>query len=251
MRPRTSGIRRSASSSWRASTSTDLGALVFHRRPRSGREPDAWLAHMMVLPGERARPAGYETSRERFVGRGRTARRPGAFDRERLTGAGMTGATLDPIMALSAEIELPRHRTTTLALRGRWRPARARASWPSPAATARFPTLEWSFEAARQRSEAEVADLALAPGDLPAAATLLSLLLHPHDALRAPATILAKNRLGQRSLWKHAISGDLPILLVRIGSAEAAAVLPSVLRAQRFWRGRGISVDVVILNEQA
>ena len=113
-----------------------------------------------------------------------------------------------------------------------------------------LPTLEWSFEAARQRSEAEVADLALAPGDLPAAATLLSLLLHPHDALRAPATILARNRLGQRSLWKHAISGDLPILLVRIGAAEAAAVLPSVLRAHRFWRGRGISVDVVILNER-
>ena len=88
--------------------------------------------------------------------------------------------------------------------------------------------------------------------DLPAAATLLSLLLYPHDALRRSRhATLAKNRLGQRSLWKHAISGDLPILLVRIGSAEDAAVLPSVLRAHRFWRGRGISVDVVILNEQA
>jgi cyclic beta-1,2-glucan synthetase len=118
-------IRRSASS--RGEHIEDLGALVFHRRPRSGREPDAWLAHMMVLPGERARLMGYESSRERFVGRGRTARRPGAFDRERLTGAGMTGATLDPVMALSAEIELPGHRTTTLGYVV-WRPAHARAS---------------------------------------------------------------------------------------------------------------------------
>jgi cyclic beta-1,2-glucan synthetase len=228
----------------------DLGALVFHRRPRSGGEPDAWLAHMMVLPGQRARQTGYESSRERFVGRGRTARRPGAFDRERSTGAGMTGATLDPIMALSAEIELPGHRTTTLGY-----VVLAASSREGVLALARryrsLPNLEWSFEAARQRSEAEVADLALAPGDLPAAATLLSLLLHPHNAFRAPATTLAKNRLGQRSLWKHAISGDVPILLVRIGSVEAASLVASVLRAHRFWRGRGISVDVVILNERA
>ena len=96
-----------------------------------------------------------------------------------------------------------------------------------------------------------MADLALAPQDLPAAATLLSLLVYPHDALRAPAAVLARNQLGQRSLWKHAISGDLPILLVRIGAAEEAAVLPSVLRAHRLWRGRGAAVDVVILNERA
>jgi cyclic beta-1,2-glucan synthetase len=228
----------------------DLGALVFHRRPRSGQEPDAWLAHLMVLPpGRRARQTGYESSRERFVGRGRTARRPGALDGERLTGAGMTGATLDPIMALSAEIELPGHRATTLGYA-----VLAASSREGVLALARryrsLPTLEWTFEAAGQRSEAEVADLALAPGDLPVAATLLSLLLHPHNALRAPATTLAQNRLGQRSLWKHAISGDLPILLVRIASVEAAAVLPSVLRAQRFWRGRGTAVDVVILNER-
>jgi cyclic beta-1,2-glucan synthetase len=228
----------------------DLDALVFHRRPRSGRAPDVWLALMLVLPGSRARRAGHESSRERFVGRGRTVRWPGAIDREGPPGAGMTGATLDPVMALSAEIELPAHRTTTLAY-----VVLAAGSREGALALAhRFrslPTLEWSFEAARQRSEAEVAESALAPGELPAAATLLSLLLYPHDALRAPGTVLGDNRLGQRSLWQHAVSGDLPILLVRIGSPEETAILPSVLRVQRFWRGRGVSVDVVILNEWA
>jgi cyclic beta-1,2-glucan synthetase len=219
----------------------DLHALVFHRRPRSAREPDAWLAHMLVLPAGWARQAGYESSRECFVGRGRTVQRPGALDRAEQTGTGTTGATLDPVMALSAEIELPGHRATTVGY-----VVLAASSRDDVLALARhyhsLPNLEWSFEAARQRSQTEVADLALVPGDLPAAATLLSLLLYPHDALRAPAPILAKNRLGQRSLWKHAISGDVPILLVRLAAAEDSAILPSVLRAQRFWRGRGVSV---------
>ncbi len=228
----------------------DLHALVFHRRPRSARKPDAWLAHLLVLPSARARPAGYESSRERFVGRGRTARQPGALDREGPTGAGMTGPTLDPIMALSTEIELPAYRAVTIAY-----VVLAANSREDVLTLARrhrsLPALEWSFELARQRSEAEVVDLTLAPQDLKAAAMLLSLLLYPHDALRAPTAILTANRLGQRSLWKHAISGDLPILLVRVGSTEDTAILSSVLRAHRFWRGRGVSLDVVILNERA
>jgi cyclic beta-1,2-glucan synthetase len=228
----------------------DLHALVFHRRPRSGREADAWLAHMLVLPAGRARPAGYESSRERFLGRGKTTRQPEAVDREGLSGPGLTGTTLDSIMALSTEIELPGHRTTTLGY-----VLLAASSREGVLALARryrsLPSLEWTFALARQRSETEVADLALDPQDLAAAATLLSLLVYPHDALRAPAAVLARNRLGQSSLWKHAISGDLPILLVRIGSAEEAAILPSVLRAHRYWRGRGTAVDVVILNERA
>src|SRR4029079_3102295 len=220
----------------------DLGALVFHRRPRSGRPPEAWLARLLVLPSARARPAGYETSRERFVGRGRTVRRPGALDREQPGGAGMTGATLDPIMALSAEIELPPYRTARIGY-----VVLAASSREDVLALVRryraLPDLEWSFEVARQHSEAAVAALALEPHDLPAAATLLSLLLYSHDARRAPASVLAANVLGQRSLWKHAISGDLPILLVRIGSPEDTAILSLLLRIHRFWRGRGVSLD--------
>jgi cyclic beta-1,2-glucan synthetase len=228
----------------------DLDALVFHRRRRSEREPDAWLVHMLVLPAARARAAGYETARERFLGRGRTVRDPVALEAASPLGGGMTGATLDPIMALSAELELPALRTTWLGY-----VVLAAGSRDAAVALARRyrsrAVLEWSLELARRASEAEVADLGLASRDLPAAATLLSLLLASPDALRASPATLARNQLGQRSLWKHAISGDVPILIVRVGSAEDTAILPSVLRVQRFWRGRGILLDVVILNERA
>jgi cyclic beta-1,2-glucan synthetase len=227
----------------------ELNALVFYRRSRSGGEPDTWLAHLLVVPPGRARMTGHETARERFVGRGRTSRRPAAIDEVPPVGAGMTGATLDPIMALSATMELPAHHATTLGY-----VTLAAASREALLALARghrsLPGLEWTFELARQRSETEVANLGLASQDLPWAATLLSLLQISHDTLRAPAAILGGNRLGQRSLWKHAISGDRPILLVRLASPEDAAILTPVLRAQRFWRGRRVSADVVILNER-
>jgi cyclic beta-1,2-glucan synthetase len=229
---------------------SDTDALVFHRRPRSPREPAAWLAHMLVLPAARARAAGHECSRERFVARGRTLRSPAIADHEPASqGASAMRATLDPIMSLSAEIELERFGAATIAY-----VMLAADSRDAVLALARryrsLTVLEWCFELARRRSEAEVAALALEGVDLPVAAMLLSVVLYPHTALRAPAAVLAANRRGQRSLWKYAVSGDLPILLIRIGAPEDVAILPAALRLHRFWRGRGVLVDLVILNER-
>ena len=56
--------------------------LLFRRRPRSGSEEGIYLAHALVTnPGEITvvRPR-LETDRGRFLGRGRTARRPAALE---------------------------------------------------------------------------------------------------------------------------------------------------------------------------
>ena len=57
------------------------------------------------------------------------------------------------------------------------------------------------------------------------------------------------NELGQPGLWPHAISGDLPILLVRVVGDEDVPLVRQVLQAQEYWRLKGLSADVVIVNE--
>src|SRR5262249_20194295 len=91
----------------------------------------------------------------------------------------------------------------------------------------------------------------LLPRALPTLARLLALLLHPTPGLRAPAEVLAKNAASRSQLWKFAVSGDLPILLVQLRDPENSALLSELLQAQAFWRGRGVSFDLVVLNEQA
>ena len=222
-------------------------ALLFHRRPRRPGEPTPYLVHTLVLPRSGARPLGYDTARDTVLGRGRSVRAPAALERPTRL-AGSAGAPLDPVMVLAASVDLPPHRTRELA----FITAVADTRDAALELAGRFRVLgelEWTLELASQRAEDELAARGLEPQDLPGLTTLLSLLLYPHPARRAAPELLARNPGGRSALWRHGISGDLPIMLVRVGHAPHAPLLPVLLRAQAFWRDRGVAVDLVILNE--
>ena len=65
----------------------------------------------------------------------------------------------------------------------------------------------------------------------------------------APRAARRATTLGQAGLWPHGISGDLPILLVRVVEEDDLPLVRQVLQAQEYWRLKGLSADVVILNE--
>ena len=81
---------------------------------------------------------------------------------------------------------------------------------------------------------------------------LASRVLYADESLRTDPATLASNELGRSGLWRHGISGDLPILLVRVSGEredQEGALVRHVLQAQEYWRLKGLSADVVILND--
>ncbi|MDQ3188102.1 MAG: glycosyl transferase family 36, partial [Pseudomonadota bacterium] len=56
---------------------------------------------------------------------------------------------------------------------------------------------------------------------------------------------------GAPALWASGISGDRPILLVRVAKAAGLDQVRDVLAAQRYWRSKRLGVDVVTLNTGA
>jgi cyclic beta-1,2-glucan synthetase len=78
---------------------------------------------------------------------------------------------------------------------------------------------------------------------------LASKVLWSDGSLRGSPAFLASNTLGQPGLWAHGVSGDLPILVVRVVQGDDLALVRQALRAQEYWRLKGLSADVVILNE--
>jgi cyclic beta-1,2-glucan synthetase len=102
---------------------------------------------------------------------------------------------------------------------------------------------------ARVHSERELLEQGLDAPSVESIQRLLSALLYPVGVLRAAPHILAQNEKGQPGLWTFGISGDYPILLVRVYDGEAP-LLVEALQAFNYWRSHHITINLVILNEQ-
>src|SRR5438034_1205677 len=69
--------------------------------------------------------------------------------------------------------------------------------------------------------------------------------------MRPPSDAIRRGGGGPTALWAQGISGDLPIVLVRIDNIEDIAIVRPLLRANEYWRMKQLAVDLVILNERA
>jgi cyclic beta-1,2-glucan synthetase len=117
----------------------------------------------------------------------------------------------------------------------------------------RYPqtTLNRVFHDALRDATREIERLDIEPAWLPDMQALSSLLLNPHPALRNAPAALEANTFGQPDLWQFGISGDLPILLLRMTRDEPSELLEFLIRGQRLWERNGLRSDIVVLRMEA
>ena len=224
----------------------DSAALLCHRRPRDARDTPAWAFHALSLQGRPQGPVEWETDRARFLGRGRGPASPLAMDGGALSGT--TGVVLDPIVSLRQRIRIAPGATVRLCFATGMAPNRDTAEalarkYHDPNAAAR------TFSLAMTGAQSAQRHLGITPDEAMLFERLASRVLATDGSLRASADTLAANELGQPGLWPYAISGDLPILLVRVAGDDGLSLVRQVLQAQEYWRLKGLRADVVIINE--
>jgi len=221
-------------------------ALLCRRRPRAADEETLWAVHVLSLEGRTQGPVEWETDRARFLGRGRSTENPQALDGRSLSGT--TGVVLDPIVSLRQRIRLApggfvrlsfatgvtTSRDTALALAQKYH---------EPSSMAR------TFALAFAHTRSALRHLGVSSEDVLLYERLASRVLYADRSLRAGPETLARSELGQEGLWPHGISGDLPLLLVRVVEEDDLPLVREVLQAQEYWRLKGLRADVVILNE--
>jgi cellobiose phosphorylase len=192
-------------------------------------------------------PIRFETDRAKFLGRGRSLANPIALEQEL---SGSTGFVLDPIFSLRRTIvvEPGQHAHVnfiTGAADSREKAVALAAHYRDPQASHR------AFEAAWTHAQLDLRHLRIQPDVAQLFQQLASYVLFPHAHLRAPASRLRRNSLGQSRLWAYGISGDLPYVAVAIEDAGGLDLVREALQAHTFWRTRGLKVDLVILNQES
>jgi cyclic beta-1,2-glucan synthetase len=224
-----------------------LNGLLFRRQPRSPMERPPVLLHRVLLDDPSVQFQGSETDRARFVGRGRGYRDPMGLVQSDRTGSGFT---LDPILALQVSVVLEPGASARLAFI-----TAVSGSRESVLELAeRYQTMnavDWVMAEAEAEAGRELHRFGIEPSRMAEMQTLASLLVYRHRALRCPAETIAANRLGQPRLWGLGLSGDLPILLVKLRTFDDSDLLRDVARAHAFWGRRGLRFDLVVLRHGA
>ena len=228
----------------------DRQAILCTRRRRTPGEKVPWMFHLLAAPGVAADAPSYETDRARFVGRGRTTANPLVLaDGDRPSALSNTdGSVLDPIVAIRRTISLATNTSATVQIiSGVAETREAALALLEKYCDRHF--VERAFEMAWFQSQEVLHHLGATEADSQLYGTLAGSVIYASGRRRAAASIIARNRLGQSGLWRFALSGDLPIVLIRIGDLNRIDLVKKLLQAHAYWRMKGLATDLVIVNE--
>ncbi|MEO9225984.1 MAG: glycosyl transferase, partial [Gemmatimonadaceae bacterium] len=226
----------------------DRGAILATRRRGSPADPAVWAAHLVVVEGELVGEAEFETDRARFLGRGHDVRNAASAMHGRPL-SNTAGAVLDPVFSLRRRVRLEAGATAhvtfwTVVAKSRSEVLDLVGKYYDPGA------FEHAVTNASALAQAELLRLHVDSDEATLFQRLASHVLYASNALRPSSDTLAQSVGGQSDLWALSISGDLPIVLCRIDDATDLQIVQQLASAQRYWRAKQLSVDLVIINEQ-
>jgi cyclic beta-1,2-glucan synthetase len=225
----------------------DTRALLAKRRPRSEHEPQIWAAHVIACAIPHS--IEYETDRARFIGRGHDVHAPIAvLDGRPLSNT--VGAVLDPIFSLRTRVRIEPGATVQVTFSTMVGDSRDTVldladKYSDPAIFERISALAWTF------AQVQLHYLHIESEEALWFQSLANHVLFPDPSLRPSAEFLSVNRLGASALWRHRISGDRPMIVLRITTADDIEIVRQLLRAHEYWHIKCLAVDLLILNERS
>ncbi len=222
-------------------------AILATRRPRSAGEHPPWMFHQMTVQGTQGRNISFETDRSKFIGRGNSLSRPVAMT-DSSTLSDTAGPVLDPIVAIRCTITLDPQETAGVNIFTGISESRDGAvaligKYHENHIADRVSEMAWTH------AEVMLRQLNLTEQDAQLFGALASSVIYANPSRRAGQNILMKNSRGQSGLWGYGISGDIPIVLVRIKRRNRIGLIREMVQAHAYWRMKGLKVDLVIWNE--
>ncbi len=226
---------------------SEYNGLLANRRPREEGKEETWAVHTILVEGDQVGDIQYETDRSKFIGRGRNLSNPMAMDMDHPL-SDTVGAVLDPVMSLRARVTVEPGQ-------------KARISYITGIGNSREEVLkllqkyqhttkiERTFELAWTRAQVESRYLGLKAGEKDIYEQMMSQILFLNPLRRKRERVIALNKKGQSGLWSYGISGDMPIVLVSIAKIDEIDILRQLLKAHEYWRMKGLTVDLVVINE--
>jgi len=223
----------------------EAGTLLLKRKPRTEEGKTIYAAVCFFAMANAMGELEFEIDKEKFVGRGNLGL-PKAVEHS-LPLSNKIGYVVDPIVALKRTVLVPPEQKVTVDLVL----AVGEEKEKVMEMVKKYQvgeTRKQVFALSRARIEAENRYLGLKGKQIERYQNLLFYIISKQNSLKTIAH--APKEAYKSNLWKYGISGDLPILLVRIQDVNDMDVVEEVLNAFEYYRIKNITMDLVILDEE-
>jgi cyclic beta-1,2-glucan synthetase len=224
-------------------------AIFVERQKRGLTDPDVAIAQLIVDTSGENGQTQYETDRMRFLGRGRTLTEAAAFDADAKL-SGTDGFTMDACVSLRRTLRVPAGEKVSVTF---WTVAAAERSeleaalehYRQPESFAQGLVQAWT------RTQSQLRQIGVNSKEAAAYQRFARYIIYPDMALRADSKAVREGLKSQSVLWGATLSGDAPLMTLRITDELGTDLVKELLRAQGLLQSRGVEVDLVIFNERA
>ena len=223
----------------------DTNTILVRRRNRNQDEKDLFLAVNLYTDDETIGELEYEIDKEKFYGRGNL----GVPDLVLKSSpySNKVKLTVDPCIAMKQTFLISPNEKKVFNLiiavsEDREKCIRLVNEFLNEEKINR------SFKLSRAKVEAENRYFGLKGKEIDVYQTMLSYILMANPLQRK--TVNQNENFASSKLWKYGISGDNPILVVKIKNINDIYVIEDVIKGYEYFRNKNIFIDLVIINEE-
>ena len=224
-------------------------ALLVKRKKREIGEKEVYLA--TTLHASREDKIGdleYEIEEEKFNGRGNLT--IPKMVKDSLPFSKKIGLVTEPVIAMKRTIKIKKQEKVIIDFILSVEEEKEHVIQNLEKYTS-FENVKNEFELSKARVEAETRYLNMKGKDIEMYQKMLSYIVFD-DSIKSveKEKINQTQTYKQSDLWKYGISGDLPIILVKMKNANDVQGLKEVIKAYEYFRTKNVETEIVIMDEE-
>ena len=222
--------------------------LFVKRKDRNSKENDVYMATSLYTKNESIGDLEYEVDKEKFVGRNNFGVPEYIKYSKKFTSS--EELVTNPIVAFRRTFEIPANDKIEISLLiavGRNMDSVKNIINNN----LNNENINRNFELSKVRIEEENKYLSLKGDEIRLCNKILTYLVFGNPLKKLQSARIKNNKCYiQSDLWKYGISGDLPIILVKIKDINDIYVVEQMVKIHEYLRKKNIYTDLVILNEE-
>ncbi len=226
---------------------SETNTILVKRKAKDEKQQDIYLGVNFYTENETVGELEFELDKERIMGR-QNVELPIAVEQSIPLGR-KVGRTTDPLIAMRRTINIRPSEKVVLNLILAVSESREKAI-ALIQENRNNESITRNRNLARAKVEAESMYLGVRASEIVEYQKMLTYLLYQNPLKLLMYKGKIPEEAMQSELWKYGISGDLPILLVKVKEVTDSYVVRDCLKAFEYFRVKNIKIDLVIINEE-